>query len=55
MENVTSAFEEGVDAFARGKIREDCPYPAGDSRRERWIEGWDEAKRGDDLYVDGLP
>jgi len=55
MEKVKSAFEEGIDAFERGKAREDCPYAGEDDRRKPWIEGWDEAKRADDFLVDGLP
>jgi ribosome modulation factor len=55
MEKSKSAFEEGVDAFACGKNREDCPYPTEDDRRRLWLEGWDKAKRADDLHVDGLP
>ena len=55
MEKFKSAFEEGIDAFERGKAREDCPYAGEDDRRRLWIEGWDEAKRADDLLVDGLP
>jgi ribosome modulation factor len=52
----SKAFEEGVEAFSRGKNRDDCPYPAQDeARRKRWLEGWDKAKRADDLLVDGLP
>lgn len=55
MATVKSAFEEGIDAFERGKAREDCPYAADDDRRKLWMEGWDKAKRADDLLVDGLP
>jgi ribosome modulation factor len=50
-----SAFEEGVDAFSRGKSRDACPYPSGDARRPLWLEGWDKGKEADELYVDGLP
>ncbi|QGM97352.1 ribosome modulation factor [Methylocystis parvus] len=55
MEKAKSAFEEGIDAFERGKARDDCPYPVADDRRKLWIEGWDKAKRADDLLVDGTP
>ncbi len=50
-----SAFEEGVDAFDRGRSREGCPYQKGDHRREFWLEGWKKAKETDDLHVDGPP
>lgn len=50
-----SAFEEGVSAFERGKERACCPYPEADDRRKSWLLGWDDAKRADDLLVDGLP
>ncbi|WP_424361002.1 ribosome modulation factor [Methylocystis parvus] len=55
IEKSESAFEEGVEAFGRGKSRDACPYPAEDDRRRLWLEGWDKAKRADDLYVDGPP
>ncbi|WP_457798828.1 ribosome modulation factor [Methylocystis sp. S23] len=55
MEKERSAFEQGIDAFERGRAREDCPYAAEDERRKLWIEGWDKAKRADDLHVDGVP
>lgn len=55
MEKGKSPFEEGVDAFSRGQSRESCPFPAEDDRRRFWLEGWDKAKLGDELYVDGLP
>ena len=55
MNNDRSAFEQGVDAFARGKVREDCPYPQGDDQRKLWLEGWEKAKIADELHVDGLP
>jgi ribosome modulation factor len=49
------AFAEGVDAFARGRPLEACPYPEGDERRAQWLDGWRRAKIGDELYVDGEP
>ncbi|WP_442755091.1 ribosome modulation factor [Methylocystis sp. JAN1] len=55
MEKSESAFAEGVDAFARGKSRAECPYPSEDDRQKLWLEGWETAKRADDLYVDGPP
>jgi ribosome modulation factor len=50
-----SAFAEGVDAFSRGKSRDDCPYPSADERRRLWLDGYDAAKLADDLHVDGMP
>jgi ribosome modulation factor len=50
-----SAFEEGIDAFERGKPRDVCPYAGEDDRRQFWMKGWDSAKRADDLFVDGMP
>jgi ribosome modulation factor len=55
MEQGDRAFAEGVEAFSRGKNRDDCPYPEDDSRHRRWLEGYDTAKIADDLHVDGMP
>jgi ribosome modulation factor len=55
MEEGKTVYQDGVHAFERGKERADCPYSEGDDRRKHWLRGWDEAKRGDDLLVDGLP
>ncbi len=55
MEISKTPFEEGVDAFERGKERADCPYAGNDDRRSFWIEGWEKARRADELLVDGLP
>ena len=40
----TDAYNEGLDAFARGVPRSDCPYPQGSDEREIWLGGWDDAK-----------
>jgi ribosome modulation factor len=55
MEEGDRAYAEGVEAFSRGKSRDDCPYVADDARRPRWLEGYDTAKIADDLHVDGMP
>ena len=35
-----SEFWAGFDAHGRGRRRDDCPYPAGTSQAQNWLDGW---------------
>lgn len=39
-----SAYDEGMDAFERGKRRKACPYEEGSDEAGEWLAGWDEGK-----------
>jgi ribosome modulation factor len=36
----------GIDAFANGRSREDCPYPEGSPDADQWHEGYDRRTGG---------
>ncbi len=56
MEKQTDAFDDGVDAYGRGELRENCPYADDTDERQEWLDGWDEAKSldGDDEIADNI-
>ena len=35
------AMGAGIDAFAQGLRRDDCPYPAESEHAKQWEQGWD--------------
>lgn len=38
------AYREGYDAFGRGAAMEENPYDEDGLKRDRWDEGWEDAK-----------
>lgn len=39
-----AANAAGMDAYERGDLRESNPHGPATYQRERWFEGWDNAK-----------
>ncbi len=41
---MSDAYQEGNEAFAKGAKPDDNPYGENDLHRDRWNEGWEDAK-----------
>lgn len=36
-------FNEGVEAYGKGVLAKDCPYPMGSEQQGQWLAGWAQA------------
>ena len=48
MFNRTKLLDEGMTAALDGLPVESCPYPAGSTESESWVQGWYTASEDDD-------
>ncbi len=45
----TDTYEEGYDAFNKGRTLDDSPYDQDADRQSDWSEGWEDAKIDNEL------